>query len=127
MAKQTGITGTLTIGGTAISGSVTDFSVGQSRSQIDVTGIDKDFMERLPGLGDWSFTINGVFDSATSHAVFSGMGTALKAISLVVGSSGGTANGTAALESYNVTRAAGGALTYSASLNCANGTAMVWS
>ena len=127
MAKQTGITGTLTVGGTAISGAVTDFTVNQSRAQIDVTGIDKDFMERLPGLGDWGFTISGVFDSATSHAVFSAMGTGLRAISLVVGSSGGTANGTAALESYNVTRAQGGALTYSASLNCANGTAMAWS
>lgn len=127
MAKQTGITGTLTIGGTAISTSVTDFTVGQTRQQIDVTGIDKDFMERLPGLGDWSFGINGVFDATTSHAVFSTMGTALKAISLVVGSSGGTANGTAALESYTVTRAQGGALTYAATLNCANGTAMVWS
>lgn len=127
MAKQTGIVGTLTIGGTAISGSVTDFTVNQSRNQIDVTGIDKDFMERLPGLGDWSFTLSGVFDSATSHAVFSGMGTALKAIALVVGSSGGTANGTAALESYNVSRAQGGALTYSATLNCANGTGVTWS
>lgn len=127
MAKQTGITGTLSIGGTAIATSVTDFSVGQSRAQIDVTGIDKDFMERLPGLGDWSFTVNGVFDAATSHAVFSAMGTALRAISLVVGSSGGTANGTAALESYNVTRAQGGALTYSATLNCANGTGVTWS
>lgn len=126
MAKQTGIVGTVTIGGTAISGAVTDFSVGQTRQQIDVTGIDKDFMERLPGLGDWQFTINGVFDATTSHAVFSGMGTALKAISIVVGSSGGTANGTAALESYTVTRAQGGALTYAASLNCANGTGMVW-
>ena len=126
MAKQTGITATLSIGGTAISGAVTDFTVNQSRNQIDVTGIDKDFVERLPGLGDWGFTISGTFDSATSHAVFSGMGTALKAISITF-SSGGTANGTAALESYNVTRAQGGALTYSASLNCANGTAMAWS
>lgn len=126
MAKQTGITATVSIGGTAISGAVTDFTINQSRNQIDVTGVDKDFVERLPGLGDWGFTISGTFDSATSHAVFSGMGTALKAVQVVF-SSGGTANGTAALESYNVTRAQGGALTYTASLNCANGTAMVWS
>lgn len=126
MAKQTGITATVSIGGTAISGAVTDFTINQSRAQIDVTGVDKDFVERLPGLGDWGFTLSGTFDSATSHAVFSGMGTALKAISVVF-SSGGTANGTAALESYNVTRAQGGALTYQATLNCANGTAMAWS
>lgn len=126
MAKQTGITATLSIGGTAIATAVTDFTINQSRQQIDVTGIDKDFMERLPGLGDWGFSCQGTFDTATSHAVFSGMGTALKAISLTF-SSGGTANGTAALTSYNVTRAQGGALTYQAQFDCANGTALVWS
>lgn len=126
MAKQTGITATVSIGGTAISTSVTDFNIGQSRQQIDVTGIDKDFVERLPGLGDWGFTCNGVFDSATSHAVFSAMGTALRSFSVTF-SSGGTANGTGCLESYNVTRAQGGALTYTASLQCANGTGLVWS
>jgi hypothetical protein len=126
VAKQTGITATLTIGGTSIATAVSDFSLGQSRAQIDVTGIDKDFFERLPGLGDWSFSCNGTFDTATSHAVFSAMGTALKAISLSF-SNGGTANGTAALVSYNVTRAQGGGATYTAQLDCANGTGIVWS
>lgn len=133
MAKQTGITSVVTIadaGGTArtISGDVTDFSLGQNRNQIDVTGVDKDFMERLPGLGDYSFTLSGVFNAAANqgHAVFSTMGTALRAFTLSF-SSGGTANGTAALESYNVTRAQGGALTFQATLNCANGTGVTWS
>lgn len=133
MAKQTGITSVVTIadaGGTArtISGDVTDFTVGQNRAQIDVTGVDKDFMERLPGLGDYSVTLSGVMNAAAnqSHAVFSSMGTALRAITLSF-SSGGTANGTAALESYNVTRATGGALTWQATLNCANGTGVTWS
>ena len=126
MAKQTGITATLSIGGTAIATNVTDFTINQSRTQIDVTTIDQDFTSRLPGIGDWGFSCNGVFDVSTSHAVFSGMGTALRAISLVF-SSGGTANGTGALFSYNVTRAQGGALTWTAEFNCANGTGIVWS
>lgn len=133
MAKQTGITSVVIIadaGGTArtISGDVTDFSLGQNRNQIDVTGVDKDFMERLPGLGDYSFTLSGVMNvaSAQAHSVFSSMGTALRAFTLSF-SSGGTANGTAALESYNVTRAQGGALTFQATLNCANGTGVTWS
>jgi hypothetical protein len=133
MAKITGITSVVTIGdagGTArtISGDVTDFSINQSRNQIDVTGIDKDFFERLPGLGDYSFTLSGVFNPAANqaHAVFSTMGTALRAFTASF-SSGGTANGTAAVESYNVSRAQGGALTWTATLNCANGTGMAWS
>jgi len=133
VAKTTGITTTLRVadnGGTlrTISGDVTDFTLNQSRAQIDVTGIDKDFVERLPGLGDYSFAVNGVFNNATAqeHSVFSSMGTALRAFDIVF-STGGTAAGTAALESYNVTRAQGGALTYSANLNCANGTGVAWS
>ena len=132
MAKQTGITAVVTIGdagGTArtISGDVTNFSIGQSRAQIDVTGIDKDFMERLPGLGDFSFGLSGVVNVAAnqSHAVFASMGTALRAFTASF-SSGGTANGTASVESYNIERAQGGALTWAAQLNCANGTGIVW-
>jgi hypothetical protein len=133
MSKITGITAVMTIadaGGTArtISGDVTDFSLNQSRAQIDVTGLDKDFFERLPGLGDFSLTLSTAFNPAANqgHAVFSSMGTALRAFTCSF-SSGGTANGTAALESYNVTRAQGGAITGSATLNCANGTGVVWS
>lgn len=133
MAKTTGITSVVTIadaGGTArtISADVTDFSINQNRNQIDVTGVDKDFMEKLPGLGDYSISLSGVFDNGANleHAVFSSMGTALRAVTFSF-STGGTANGTAALESYNVTRAQGGALTWTATLNCANGTGIVWS
>lgn len=133
MPKITGITSTVTIADSAgnnrtFSGDVTDFSIGQSRNQIDVTGVDKSFMERLPGLGDYSVTLSGVFNQTAqfSHDVFSSMGTALRAFTLVVGTNG-TAVGTAALESYNVTRAQGGALTWQATLNCANGTGVTWS
>lgn len=133
MAKTTGITSVVTIadaGGTArtFSADVTDFTINQSRNQIDVTGVDKDFFERLPGLGDWSIGLSGVFNNAAnqSHAVFSSMGTALRSFSISF-STGGTAVGTAALESYNVARAQGGALTWQANLNCANGTGVTWS
>lgn len=133
MGKQTGITGTLTVAdgsgnNRTFSGDVTNWDFGQTRNQIDVTGIDKSFFERLPGLGDYTFNISGVFNATAqfSHDVFSGMGTALRAFTLVVGPAG-TAVGTAALASYTVTRAQGGALTWAATLNCANGTAPVWS
>jgi hypothetical protein len=133
MSKITGITAVVTIGDSGgtprtISGDVTDFTINQSRNQIDVTGVDKDFFERLPGLGDYSFTLSGIFNPTTnnSHTVFGSMGTALRAFTASF-SGGGTANGTAAIESYNVSRAQGGALTFTATLNCANGTGIAWS
>ena len=135
MAKQTGITGTVTIGDASgvsqtFSADVQTFNINQSRAQIDVTGIDKSFMERLPGLGDYSVDLACVFNggngTATAHYVFSSMGTALRAFTLVVGPQG-TAVGTAALAAYSVARGADGALTWNATLNCANGSAMSWS
>lgn len=132
MAKITGITSTVTIAdgsgnNRTFSADVTDFGISQSRNQIDITGVDKSFMERLPGLGDYSVTLSGVFNATAqnSHDVFSAMGTALRAFTLVVGANG-TATGTAALETYNVSRAQGGALTWQATLNCANGTGVTW-
>ena len=134
MAKQTGITGTVTIGDAngvsqTFSAAVQTFNINQSRAQIDVTGIDKSFMERLPGLGDYAVELAGVFDGAGTASpvqVFGSMGTALRAFTIVVGPNG-TAAGTAALAAWNVTRGNDGALNWTATLNCANGTAMAWS
>lgn len=134
MAKQTGIGATVSIGDAngvsqTFSGNVQTFNINQSRAQIDVTGIDKSFMERLPGLGDYSIDLAGVYDgagTATAVQTFASMGTALRAFTIVVGPAG-TAAGTAALASWSVSRAGDGALTWTATLNCANGTAMAWS
>lgn len=132
MAKTTGITSTVIVddaGGTArtISADVTNFGTNQSRAQIDVTGVDKDFMERLPGLGDWSISLAGVFNNAAafSHSVFSSMGTALRTVTISF-STGGTVTGEASLQDYNVSRANDGALTWTATLNCSSGTALAW-
>jgi hypothetical protein len=134
VAKQTGITGTVTIGDAngvsqTFSGNVQTFNINQSRAQIDVTGIDKQFMERLPGLGDYSIDLSGVYDgagTATAIQTFASMGTALRAFTIAVGPVG-TAVGTAALATFNVSRGGDGALSWTATLNCANGTAMAWS
>jgi predicted secreted protein len=133
MGKQTGITASVVIddaGGTArtISADVTNFSTSQSRALIDVTGVDKDFMERLPGLGDWSLSLSGVVNAAAnqSHAVFSSMGTALRTVTIGF-SNGGTVTGEAAVQNYDITRGNDGALTWAVTLVCANGTALSWS
>ena len=134
MAKQTGLGATCAISDAngvsqTFSTDVRSFTINSSRAQIDVTGIDKSFFERLPGLGDYSIDIEGSFNNAgtaTAVQALSTMGTALRAFSLVLGVAG-TVAGTAALSNWNVSRAQGGDLTYSATLNCANGTALVWS
>lgn len=133
MAKQTGITATVVVddaSGNArtISGDVTSFSTNQSREQIDVTGVDKDFRERLAGIGDWSIGLAGVFNNTAqfSHSVFNTMGTALRTVTISF-SAGGTVTGEAMVSDYNVNRDANGALPWTATLNCANGTALTWS
>jgi hypothetical protein len=133
MSKQTGIGAAVTVddaGGTArtFSAAVTSFTTNQSRNQIDVTGVDKDFFERLPGLGDWSIGLTGVVDLAANgqHSVFASMGTALRTVLIVLGTLGGTVTGEAALQDYNINRAEGGALTWTATLNCSQGTALAW-
>lgn len=56
---------------TDISNDVTNHSFATPRGVQDVTGVDKSAMERLLLLADFSVTLNGVFNSDLSHAVFS--------------------------------------------------------
>lgn len=133
MAKQTGITAIVTIddsGGTArtISGDVTNFDTAQVRALIDVTGVDKDGAERLPGVADFTLNLTGVVNVTTnnSHTVFASMGTAIRTATVGF-SNGGTVTAECAVANYNVTRAVGGALTWAATLQLANGTAASWS
>lgn len=132
MAKQTGITATVIIDDSAgvartISGAVTNFDTAQVRALIDVTGVDKDGMERLPGVADFTLNLSGVVDQAANnaHAVFSSMGTAIRTATISF-SVGGTVTAECALGNYNVTRAQGGALTWASTLSLANGTAASW-
>lgn len=133
MAKQTGITALVVIddsGGTprTISGDVTNFDTSQVRALQDVTGVDKDAVERLPLIADFTLNLSGVVNTTSnnSHTVFASMGTAIR--SGTVGfSNGGTVTAELAVANYNITRAQGGELTWQATLQLANGTAASWS
>jgi hypothetical protein len=76
MAKASGIGWTtLSVddsGGTpvVIKNDVTNLQFSTPRAVQDVTGVDKSAMERLLLLADFSITLNGVFNAATSHTVF---------------------------------------------------------
>lgn len=124
MAKQTGIGGRLWANATDISGDVGAIgALNQSRAMIDVTGIDKAFMERLPGLGDGSLEWSGFFNNALAHPVLSAMGTA----NVIATAAFGTAAGASAFSlsgaqaSYSVARGADGSLATSSAFNSRSG------
>ncbi len=120
MAKITGIGANLWVGPYNVSGDVGAIdSITSSRTQIDVTSIEDDFMSRLPGLGDGSINFSGYFNPGTGqlHAAYgSAFGTALVQVTTAFGTAIGSpaASIGAARTGYGVTRAVGGALTVSA-------------
>ena len=77
MAKISGLGATVTIDDGAgspqtITNDVTEFSMATPVALQDITGVDKSAHERLVLLADASFTLKGVFNTASnmSHAVF---------------------------------------------------------
>jgi len=135
MAKQTGLGDYIAVddsGGSArdISDNVTSLEVGNSQNLLDATTLSKSAMERLIGLGDVSFSLSGIFDAASnkSHDVFktkSGTRTVTYAIG---GNTGGNPKfeAEALVAEYNLSRGTDGAITWSATLNLADGTVPTW-
>jgi hypothetical protein len=78
MAKTSGLGGAVLVqdsGGTArtISNDVTNYQFSTPKGVQDTTGVDKSAHERILLLADYSVTLNGVFNSASSnlsHDVF---------------------------------------------------------
>lgn len=135
MAKKTGLGATVTVdtsGGTPtdISGDCRSFSFSTPRGVIDVTGVDKSAFERLLALADFQVTLNGVFNTALSHTVWSTVGTqagtVLRTVSLVF-NAGGTISAECVPTDYSVNRGEDGSLMWSVPLQLANGTAAAWS
>lgn len=136
MAKQTGLGDYLAIddhGGTArdISNDVTSISINTPQNLQDVTGLDKSAMERLALLQDGTVEISGVYNPAAnmSHDVFKNKAN-VRTFDYRVG---GNTNGNPKLTkemlvaAYNISRGADGSLTWTASLQLADGTAPTWS
>ena len=135
MPKQTGIPIILTVqdsGGVArdISTDVRNFNVNGSNNLLETTGLDKSAIERLNGLSDVEFTMNGVFnpDAAKSHAVLSNFEVAPAAGRQVVVDYGvPIATFNVRFSSYNITRGDDGALTWVANGMLCNGLVIAWS
>lgn len=113
----------------ALKNDFTNLQFATPRAVQDVTGIDKSAIERLLLLADFSITFAGVFNAAAnmSHDVFKTIPSTSvnRLVTLVV--SGKTLAPTCLLTDYSLTRATGGAFTYSVPGVLADGTVPTWS
>jgi hypothetical protein len=113
-----------------IKNDTTNFNFTTPRAVQDVTGVDKFAIERLLLLADFSGTLNGVFnvDSGKSHATLKTVPLSTSpARTLSLGVASQTLANEVLVTDYQVTRDAGGALTWQAPFSLADGTVPAWS
>lgn len=136
MAKETGLGWTqLDVDDSSgvaqdIRNDVTNFEFSTPIAVQEVTGIDKYAMERLLLLADFSLTLNGVFDDASTdsaHSVLKDVASTRVVRTVAIGVSGQTLSNECLLTDYQVTRGDDGSLTWSAPGVLADGTAPTWS
>lgn len=138
MAKQSGLGYSVAVDDSAgtprtISNDITDFSYSTPRGVQDTTGVDKSANERLLLLADFSISMNGVFNNAAnmSHDVFKSVptGSPLRTVTLSITSPASVTSVLAnecVVSDYQVKRATGGALTWTAPASLADGTVPAW-
>lgn len=119
-------------GGTVrqIENDVTNLDWGHPRGVQDVTGVNKGSIERLLLLGDFSVTLNGVFNDAAAPSSFDCLKTVASAdvartLTLVM--SGQTLANEIWVTDYQNTRGQDGSLTWSAPGVLQDGTDPTWS
>ena len=136
MAKQTGLGDYVAIddsGGTVrdISNDISDYGINIAQELITTTGLDKSAQERITGMSDGDVTINGFFNAASnkSHDVFKTR-TGTRTVDIRIGGNS-SSNPKVSMEmqiaSYTLTRGTDGSLTWSVTLNLADGTVPTWS
>lgn len=136
MAKISGLGATVIVDDSSssaqtISNDLTDFQFSTPRAVQDITGVDKSAHERLLLLADYSGTLKGVFNTASnmSHAVFKTVpSTSVNRNVKIEPTSGSTPylSCLCVLTNYDITRAAGGELTWSVTAQLADGTVPSW-
>lgn len=135
MAKQSGLSwSTLSVDDAAsaqqaIVNDFTNLQFATPRAVQDTTGIDKSAFERLLLLADFSITLSGVFNGAAnmSHDVFKTISSTSVARLITMTVNSKTLAPTCVLTDYALTRATGGALTFSVPGALSNGVVPVWS
>ena len=136
MAKQTGLGDYVAVddsGGSArdISNDIGDYGINIAQELVETTGLDKSARERITGMSDGDVTLNGFFNAASnkSHDVFKTR-TGTRTFDLRIGGNS-SSNPKLAMEmqvaNYSLTRDTAGALTWTVTLNLADGTVPAWS
>jgi len=137
MAKQNGLAwATMSVddsAGTpqAIINDFTNIAWTTPRAVQDVTGLNKSAIERILNLADFSFTGNGVFNSAASqsHDVFKTVPSTSvnRTVTIVTSGTAKTLACETLFTDYQLTRAASGEFTWSVPGVLADGTVPTWS
>ncbi len=112
-----------------ITNDVTNHTQTTPRAVQDITGEDKSAMERLQLLADGHVTLNGIFNSGTSnmsHDVFKTVPSTSVARLVTLTVATKVLAMTMLFSDYALTRAAGGALTWSSTGDLSTGTAPSW-
>jgi len=139
MAKTSGLGGAILVqdsGGTArtITNDCTNYSFTTPRNTQDVTGVDKFAKETLLLLADYTVTLNGVFNSAStnlSHDVFKTIPSTTAIRSVEIDPLGATTGLPSLvvnnyLTDYQITRANTGELTWQVPGQLADGNVPTW-
>jgi hypothetical protein len=130
VAKQTGIVSNLYVDDADISGDVGAVdSISQTRTQLDVTGINKDHMERLPGVSDGSLSFTSFFNTTGAHAELAAMSTAARIVTVALGTAIGAsaASLVGAEMTYSPVRGQDGSLVAQTEFNAhINGGGLEW-
>jgi hypothetical protein len=133
MAKQSGLGWTtLSVDDSSgtpvvIKNDVTNFQFATPRGVQDVTGVDKSAMERLLLLADFSITLNGVFNTATSHTAFKTVPSTSVNRTVTLTISAQTLANECLFSDYSLTRGQDGSLVWTAPGVLADGTVPTWS
>jgi hypothetical protein len=133
MAKASGLGWTTCsvddAGGTpvVIKNDITDLQFATPRAVQDITGIDKSAMERLLLLADFSITLKGVFNAATSHTVFKTVPSTSVNRTTALTVNGATLTNEVLYTDYPLSRSSSGELTFSVPGVLADGNVPTWS
>ena len=132
MAKSSGIGWTtLSVDDSAgtpvvIKNDVTNLDFATPRGVQDITGVDKSANERLLLLADFSITLNGVFNSATSHTVWKTIPSTSVARTTSMTVNAVSLNNEVLYTDYPLSRAASGELTWAVPGALSDGTVPTW-
>lgn len=134
MAKESGLGMSINVDDAAaaakdISNDIESWNHTTPRAMQDVTGIDKNAMERLQLLADFTISLSGTFNDAAdqSHDIFKTVPSTSVARTVTIALSGQTLANEVLFDDYPLTRSATGELTWAVNGQLTGGAVPTWS